>query len=157
MAAAAAPASAPSTAQPALFAALGQLKARGDGSHELTVTLHPAELGSVNVSATVRDGSLVVTVACADPSARAAVADALPSLHHELQQAGFASVDVSLGDGGSAAGHDQAAPTPNQAGGDQTSAEQSAGRHRAERDGETAHSDAGPTARTLITNLDRWL
>jgi hypothetical protein len=49
------------------------------------------------VNATIRDGALVVSVACADQDAHAAVQAALPNLHHELKNAGFSGVDVSLG------------------------------------------------------------
>jgi flagellar hook-length control protein FliK len=82
--------------QPVLGLALARLRNRGDGTHELTVSLHPAELGQVGVTATVRDGALTVTVACADHVAHDAVRAALPTLHHELQQAGFTGVDVAL-------------------------------------------------------------
>jgi hypothetical protein len=97
--------SAPVDPQPALTATLARLRSHGDGSHELSVQLHPAELGAVNVSATIRDGQLTVTVACADAAARAAVTAALPALHHQLSSAGFGGVDVHFG--GPTHGHDQ--------------------------------------------------
>ncbi|MGH8959611.1 MAG: flagellar hook-length control protein FliK [Jatrophihabitantaceae bacterium] len=83
--------------QPTLTASLARLRSLGDGSHELSVQLHPAELGAVNVSATIRDGQLTVTVACADTAARAAVTAALPVLHQQLSSAGFGGVDVQFG------------------------------------------------------------
>jgi flagellar hook-length control protein FliK len=91
--------------QQPLVASLARLRGK-DGTHELTVQLHPAELGAVNVNASIRDGALTVTVACADQSAHAAVAAALPHLQHELHSAGFTGVDVSLG---------QRSPNPNAA------------------------------------------
>jgi flagellar hook-length control protein FliK len=91
--------------QPALTDSLARLRSRGDGSHELSVQLHPAELGAVNVSATIRDGQLTVTVACADDAALAAVTAALPALHHQLSCAGFGGVDVHFG--GPSQGHQQ--------------------------------------------------
>jgi flagellar hook-length control protein FliK len=91
------PAGAPIDPQPALTNSLARLRQHGDGSHELTVQLHPAELGAVNISAVIRDGQLTVTVACADDAARAAVTAALPALHQQLSSAGFGGVDVHFG------------------------------------------------------------
>jgi flagellar hook-length control protein FliK len=99
-ASAVAPSSAAPDAQPTLSASLGRLRHRGDGTTELTVALHPAELGSVGITATVRDGLLTVTVACADRAAHDAVAAALPTLRHDLAAAGFTGVDVAFGDRG---------------------------------------------------------
>jgi flagellar hook-length control protein FliK len=81
--------------QPTLSAAMGQLKSRPDGSYQLTVSLHPADLGAVQVHATLTHGTLDVTVACADDSARQAVAAALPDLRHQL--AGAGSIELHLG------------------------------------------------------------
>lgn len=92
---AAAPRSFPEVQQP-LVASLARLRSLA-GTHALTVHLHPADLGAVSVNATIRDGALVVSVACADQDAHAAVQAALPNLHHELKNAGFSGVDVSLG------------------------------------------------------------
>jgi hypothetical protein len=83
--------------QPALTSALARLHVNGDGTQQLSVQLHPAELGAVSVTATISNGTLNVTVACADQAARAAVTAALPSLHHQLSAAGFTGVDVNFG------------------------------------------------------------
>lgn len=90
-------AAAPPDPQPELVATLSRLRARGDGSHELSVQLHPAELGAVTVSAVIGNGQLTVTLACADEAARAAVTAALPALHHQLSNAGLGGVDVRFG------------------------------------------------------------
>lgn len=106
-----APADAPAVVdvpQPALASALGTLRRHGDGSHELTVALHPAELGSVGVTATVRDGAITISVTCTQLGAHAAVDAALPSLRHELAQAGFTAVDVTVTGGD----RDGKTPTP---------------------------------------------
>jgi flagellar hook-length control protein FliK len=84
-----------SAAQPNLVNTLAKLRAR-TGTHELEVQLHPAELGAVRVTASVQDGALTVTVACADGAARDAVTAALPHLHSELVHA-FNSLDVNVG------------------------------------------------------------
>ncbi|HEV7204486.1 MAG TPA: flagellar hook-length control protein FliK [Jatrophihabitans sp.] len=96
------PAQAPLPEQPLLLGALSRLRDRGNGVHELTVSLHPAELGAVNLTAVVRDGSITVSLAVVDPAARAAVTSALPGLHHDLAQSGFSGVDVSVADHGHA-------------------------------------------------------
>jgi flagellar hook-length control protein FliK len=85
----------PEIQQP-LVASLARLRSHA-GTHALTVHLHPADLGAVSVNATIRDGALMVSVACADQDAHSAVLAALPNLHQELKNAGFSGVDVSLG------------------------------------------------------------
>ena len=72
------------------------MRGKGDGTHQISVQLHPAELGAVQVTALIRNGELTVTVACADESARQAVIAALPTLHHQLSGA-LANVDVTHG------------------------------------------------------------
>jgi flagellar hook-length control protein FliK len=96
--------------QPALTSALARLHVSANGTQQLTVQLHPAELGAVNVTATIDNGTLNVTVACADQAARAAVTAALPSLHHQLSTAGFTGVDVNFGGPSQQAPQQQADP-----------------------------------------------
>jgi flagellar hook-length control protein FliK len=128
--------------QQPLVASLTRLRGR-DGTHELTVQLHPAELGAVNVNASIRNGALTVTVACADQSAHAAVAAALPNLQHELQSAGFTGVDVSLG---------QRSPNPDAA---HTRPAQGAPGEPAPRDHEQPPTDRRRSR--SAAGLDRWL
>jgi flagellar hook-length control protein FliK len=99
-----APAQSPQTApartdypveQPALGAAVGALRSRSDGSHELTVALHPADLGAVRVHARLHEGTLDVTVSCADDAARAAVTAALPALHQQLSELGAGTIAIA--------------------------------------------------------------
>ncbi len=92
------PAAAPTPAQPHLVESLTRLRSRADGNHELSIALHPAELGAVHVRATLHNGTLTVTVACADDAARQAVTAALPDLHHAL--GGLGSIDVDPRDAG---------------------------------------------------------
>jgi flagellar hook-length control protein FliK len=131
-------------AQPALGAALGRLRHKGDGTTELTVALHPVELGSVGVTATVRDGQLTVTVACADRAAHEAVTAALPTLRHDLAAAGFTGIDVALGEHG-AQPDQRPAPTPSYTG---------------EAEGSAEPGPARPSPSTRLPadrGLDRWL
>lgn len=84
------------TAQPDLSAAFATLRNAPNGSVALTVALHPADLGAVQIHATLHDGTLNVTVACADDASRRAVTAALPELHAQLGNS--AHIDVQLGD-----------------------------------------------------------
>ena len=125
-----------------------------NGTQQLTVQLHPAELGAVNVTATIDNGTLNVTVACADQAARAAVTAALPALHHQLSTAGFTGVDVSFG----SQSQNAQQQTANRQGGDA----QAAGTTGTGPDGATASRPAAqPTPRRTAgagtANLDRWL
>jgi flagellar hook-length control protein FliK len=106
------------TAQPQLTAALGHLRPQVDGSYQLIVQLHPADLGSVQVQAHVDQGTLTVTVACADHAARQAVQAALPQLNAQLHSAGFGALDVNIGGGQTQYRHPAEAGSPNQGGGD---------------------------------------
>jgi flagellar hook-length control protein FliK len=83
----------PPVAQPALESALTRLRTRPSGTHELTVQLHPADLGAVRVVAILSGDRLDVTVLCADHSAQQAVAAAVPALHDKLAE--LRHVDIS--------------------------------------------------------------
>jgi hypothetical protein len=96
----AAAASVPVT-QPALEAALTTVRSRPSGIHELTVQLHPADLGAVRIVAVLSGDRLDVTVLCADHSAQQAVAAAVPALHDRLAE--LRSLDIT-GAANSAAG-----------------------------------------------------
>ena len=140
--------------QPALTSALSRLRVGADGTQQLSVQLHPAELGAVNVTATISGGTLNVTVACADQAARAAVTAALPTLHHQLSTAGFTGVDVSFGS--------QSQNAQQQTGNRHSGDGQPTGTTGTGTDGATATRPATqPTPRRSAgagtANLDRWL
>jgi flagellar hook-length control protein FliK len=61
------------------------------------VQLHPVELGAVQVTAVLQGNNVNITLAAADPAARAAIAAALPQLHSHLGQTGYTGVDLSFG------------------------------------------------------------
>ena len=88
---------APAVLQPALSGALARLHDRADGTYQLRVSVHPADLGVVNVVATVSHGSIAVVLSCPEHGARAVLGDALPQLRQQLVDTGFAGVDVGLG------------------------------------------------------------
>jgi flagellar hook-length control protein FliK len=110
----AAPANEPPTpAHQQVFAALVPLRGGKSGEHQLTVQLHPAELGPVSIVARFENGELSVTLASSSDAARDALHGAMPQLRNDLQQAGFAGVAIALDAGGDPgrAGR-QPAPTP---------------------------------------------
>ena len=89
-----------------------RLRADGDGSHALTIALHPAELGPVSVHVRLTGDAMTIQLASTNESAHDVLREALPQLHQELQAAGLPSTGLSLqlsGQGGSAA-HPHAEP-----------------------------------------------
>ena len=102
--AAAAPSAAPAPTPAAqLLPVLLPFRRSPDGVHELTVRLQPEELGPVQVTISVRDGSVHVHLLADSPASRDALRQALPSLRSEVERAGLAtgSFDVSTQSGGS--------------------------------------------------------
>jgi hypothetical protein len=92
--------------QPDLAGTLAQLRAATDGTYQMRVAVHPAELGGVNVTAIVHHGMLTVTLS-PDQTAHHAISQALPQLRAHLADQGFVGVDVGLGSppqGGNQAG-----------------------------------------------------
>ncbi len=94
-----APASYTSTAAPVstqLVAHIAPLQHGPDGIHRLTVHLHPADLGPVQLLAEMRAGTLHLKLVGGSEMAREALRMALPDLRRELTDAGVttASVDV---------------------------------------------------------------
>jgi flagellar hook-length control protein FliK len=79
--------------------ALVPLRTKQDGTHELTIALHPAELGPIQLVARLDHGALHIDLASASEAARAVLRDALPQLRTDLVGAGFGSVGVVLGEG----------------------------------------------------------
>ncbi|RLV56471.1 flagellar hook-length control protein FliK [Aeromicrobium phragmitis] len=85
----------------------------GDGVHRLTVRLHPEELGPVQITVTVRDGSVHVSLTALD-DAQALLQSGTPELRRMLEDAGLANVGVDVRDGSGEGGqhHDDEAPAP---------------------------------------------
>ncbi len=144
--------------QPELASALINLRSRGNGIHELTVQLHPADLGAVNVTAALLGNTLNVTISAADPAARAALsATALPQLQQQLAQAGYNGLDLGLSQSGQQSYAGQQGYAGNQNG--------DGGRHRVNYRGGLSSPNATAIAATraqrplVATNegVDRWL
>jgi flagellar hook-length control protein FliK len=80
-----------------VFASLGRLVTRGDGTHRLTIKLQPEALGEVRVVLTVRDGDVTVRLAGSDTAHRALLQGA-GDLQRLLESVGARSAQVVVGD-----------------------------------------------------------
>jgi hypothetical protein len=137
--AATAPAAVAPAAQPELETALTRLRTRPSGTHELTVQLHPADLGAVRVVARLSGDQLDVTVLCADHAAQQAVAAAVPALQDRLSDLRHLDISASL-----------AGPPNHQPA---TTGDGSHGRPQGGADREPAPLAAGSTPRPTPTDL----
>lgn len=124
------------------------LRTAGNGSHQLTIALHPAELGPVNLHVRIVGDSMAIQLASTSEGAHDALHAALPQLRQELQAAGLGNVDLSLDLGG--------APSGNQA---QTGSQTQAGFGQPESGYQTEQPVRTAPRRTTTTEsgLDRWL
>jgi flagellar hook-length control protein FliK len=75
---------------------IAPLKLDGDGVHRLSIHLHPADLGPVNVVAELRNGDIHIHLAGATDAGREALRQALPELRRELQSAGYGSASFDM-------------------------------------------------------------
>jgi flagellar hook-length control protein FliK len=75
------------------------LRLDADGVHRLTVNLHPADLGPVQVVAEIRNGEISVQLSGATDAGHDALRDALADLRRDLQAAGFTNCTLDLRQG----------------------------------------------------------
>jgi flagellar hook-length control protein FliK len=102
----AAPAQPQSAAPPAppvvqIAMRIAPLRLEADGVHRLTVNLHPADLGPVQVVAEIRNGDVSLQLSGSTDAGTAALRDSLDDLRRELTDAGFGNCELDLrqGDG----------------------------------------------------------
>lgn len=74
-----------------------RMVSRGDGTHRLTLKLHPADLGELRLTVTVKNGAVDVTVA-AGRAAREALRDGSPELRSLLQLTGHTAGQLVIRD-----------------------------------------------------------
>jgi flagellar hook-length control protein FliK len=74
------------------------LISRGDGSHQLSVRLHPAELGAIDLDVELRSGEINLRMRTETDAGREAIRAALPMLRSELEAAGVRAGTFDLGD-----------------------------------------------------------
>lgn len=115
---------APATSAPVLAQvspALARVVSRGDGEHRMMLKLHPADLGEVHLTVTVRGDHVDVEIA-ASPEARAVLRDGSAHLRSLLESIGRSTGQLVLrdlpvaptpatGPGAGGSGHDGGAAT----------------------------------------------
>ena len=92
-----------------IASAVVPLHRRGDGRHEVTLDLHPDDLGAIRVELSVEHQTVHLTLHAAEPATAALLARALPDLRSALADAGLQAGHVGVGPGGG----DGAAPRRN--------------------------------------------
>ena len=95
------PPSTPMPGPPAIQLAtrIAPLRLDADGVHRLTVNLHPADLGPVQVVAEIRSGSINVQLSGATDAGHDALRNAMDDLRRELEQSGFSNTTLDLRQG----------------------------------------------------------
>ncbi|MDY7085754.1 MAG: flagellar hook-length control protein FliK, partial [Actinomycetota bacterium] len=95
------PASSPAFQPPAAQLAMRivPLRLDADGVHRLTVNLHPADLGPVQVVAEIRNGEINVQLTSGTDAGNEALRNALDDLRRELDNAGFRNTSLDLRQG----------------------------------------------------------
>jgi len=82
-----------------LIARIAPLRLDADGIHRLTVNLHPADLGAVQVVAEIRNGEITVRLSGATEAGHDALRDALADLKRDLEDSGFTNCTLDLRQG----------------------------------------------------------
>ena len=83
-----------------VFPEITKMATAGNGTHRMTLTLHPDDLGTVRVTLTVRDGSVRVSLAA--DQATSALAAGRPELQSLLEQHGATDTRIVVRDLGTA-------------------------------------------------------
>jgi flagellar hook-length control protein FliK len=78
---------------------IAPLRLDADGVHRLTVNLHPADLGPVQVIAEIRNGEINVQLSGSTDAGNDALRDALADLKRDLEDSGFANCTLDLRQG----------------------------------------------------------
>lgn len=91
------PPSAAPMAHTQLVNAVAPLRHRGDGSYDLTLELHPAELGAVRVRAVFENGTIQLHLQADHPATRDLLQGSLAGLRTALDEAGLSTGQVSVG------------------------------------------------------------
>jgi flagellar hook-length control protein FliK len=84
-----------------------EMRAHGDGLHRVSLELHPAELGTVNVEVRLHSGEMSIAITSGSDATRDTIRAALPQLHKELASAGLGGVAVSVDSGSAGTTSDQ--------------------------------------------------
>lgn len=90
-----APTPAPSQSQQ-MLSILSPVLNRPNGTHQISIEMHPADLGTIQATVTVQSGHVTVELNADHPGARQALGTALPDLRQQLGSGGR-HADVFLG------------------------------------------------------------
>ena len=140
-----APTPEPSAAQATasqLVRSLGPLRSNADGTHRISLELHPAELGTVRVLVEMRSGTMHVQLSGGE-AARDAMRHALPDLRQQLDDLGITTGSLDV-DQGPANQHDQSQQLADQ----RLANQQPTDRGSRPTDESEARTPAGPGTRT---------
>lgn len=101
-----------------LVDAVAPLRHRGDGNYDLTLELHPGELGTVRVRAVLENGTIQLHLQADSPATRDLLQGSLAGLRNALDDVGLnsgqLSVDLQAGWQGTASGsHQQTSQSEN--------------------------------------------
>lgn len=77
--------------------ALRDVRRMSDGSHRLSLQLHPEELGAVQLEVAVRDGQLHLRAVAETDSTRRLLAASIPELREQLTDAGVTAGSLEVG------------------------------------------------------------
>ena len=100
----AAPAATPAAVADQIVSAVVPLHGRGDGRHDVTLELRPADLGTIRVEVSVEHQTVHLTLHAAEPATVKLLAAALPELRSSLADAGLTAGHLGVGPDGSGAG-----------------------------------------------------
>lgn len=83
-----------------VFPEVTRLASSGNGTHRITLTLQPAQLGEVRVTLVVRDGAVRVRMSgeAGDGAVRQALASGAPELQRMLERAGATEARILVRD-----------------------------------------------------------
>lgn len=81
-----------------LAAVIKPVRLQADGSHRISIALHPEELGAVHLEVSLRDGALSLRAVAEHLVSRDLLQASLPQLRAELTKAGVQLGNVDVGD-----------------------------------------------------------
>jgi flagellar hook-length control protein FliK len=82
-----------------ITAAVGTLRQRGDGAYHVSVHLHPADLGPVDLDVQLHHDSIELHMHAEHEHARELLTDHIGDIRRELEQLGLQATTVDVGDG----------------------------------------------------------
>jgi flagellar hook-length control protein FliK len=91
------------------------LRQRGEGHHELTLDLRPADLGPIRVEVSIEQGTVHLSLHADQPSTGALLHQAMPELRAALEEAGLVAGRLGVGSGDREGGRPPAQFRPTEA------------------------------------------